>query len=91
MDWLGRRDKHNRITIEALGEESDSAILTDSQGTWTESAAILRSIEHLGGFWRLAAILRLIPAPIRDGVYRMVARRRRRNPIAAQEAENSGG
>lgn len=91
MDWLARRDKRKYITIEPLDEASDSVVLTDQAGTWTESTAILRSVEHLGGFWRLARILRLIPAPVRNAAYRWVARRRRRGTTAAQAAQNTGG
>ena len=91
MDWFERRDKHGRLNIKPLEQASDSVVLTDSNGTWTESSAVLRTIEHLGGFWRLARILRIIPPFIRNAAYRIVARRRRRASIAAQEAQNTGG
>jgi predicted DCC family thiol-disulfide oxidoreductase YuxK len=42
------------------------------------SDAALRSLELLGGGWRFARILRLVPPPLRDAVYRFVARRRTR-------------
>ena len=87
MDWLVRRDKRSRITLEPLKGASDSVILKDQDGTWTESTAILRSVEHLGGYWRLFRLLRLIPAPVRNAAYRLVARRR---STAAQAAQNTG-
>ncbi len=42
------------------------------------SAAALKVAEHLGGAWRLALVLRLVPAPLRDAVYAIVARHRHR-------------
>ncbi|MDE2833935.1 MAG: DCC1-like thiol-disulfide oxidoreductase family protein [Bacteroidota bacterium] len=88
MDWLTRRDKHSRLSLEPLDGVSDSVILKDPDGTWTESTAILRSVEHLGGIWRMARLLRLIPAPVRNAAYRFVARRR---TTAVQAAQNTGG
>lgn len=41
------------------------------------SAAGLAVLRHLGGFWRvLAALGWLVPRPLRDAVYRAIARRR---------------
>jgi len=42
------------------------------------SDAALAAIARLGGAWRLAAALRLVPRPLRDAVYGFVARRRTR-------------
>ena len=50
--------------------ESDGAV-------FTESEACLELAKALGGFWRLAVILRLIPRALRDAVYRTVSRHRR--------------
>lgn len=44
----------------------------------TDSDAILTVLTQFGGFWRATAILRLIPAPLRDWAYRHIARRRYR-------------
>ena len=41
------------------------------------SDAALRALRHLGGGWRLVAMLgRLVPLPVRDAVYDLIARRR---------------
>jgi predicted DCC family thiol-disulfide oxidoreductase YuxK len=40
------------------------------------SNAVLEILRRLGGAWRLTAILRVIPAPLRDLAYRLVARTR---------------
>jgi predicted DCC family thiol-disulfide oxidoreductase YuxK len=42
------------------------------------SSAALRVAEYLGGRWGLFRVTRVIPAPIRDAVYRLVARHRHR-------------
>jgi predicted DCC family thiol-disulfide oxidoreductase YuxK len=44
-----------------------------------ESSAVLRSARYLGGVWSaLATIGSLIPAPLRNWGYRLIARNRRR-------------
>ena len=40
------------------------------------SAAALRVASYLSGFWRLLRVARLVPRPIRDAVYRLIARHR---------------
>ncbi len=42
------------------------------------SSAILAILGDLGGGWRAAAALRIVPRPLRDAVYRFVAARRYR-------------
>lgn len=42
------------------------------------STAVLAAVAALGGWYRAAALLRLVPAPLRDALYGAVARRRRR-------------
>jgi len=42
------------------------------------SSAALRVAEYLGGRWGLLRVARLIPSPIRDAAYRLVARHRHR-------------
>lgn len=48
-----------------------------------KSAAILRLARYLGGAWRLAAVLVVVPRPMRDAVYDLVARHRHRLAPAA--------
>ena len=40
------------------------------------SAAALRVARYLGGWWNVLCVAALVPAPIRDGVYRLIARHR---------------
>jgi predicted DCC family thiol-disulfide oxidoreductase YuxK len=41
-----------------------------------KSAAAIRILVALGGLWRLAAVLLIVPRLIRDGLYMVVARNR---------------
>ncbi len=55
----------------------DTLVLFDDRGLHTRSDGALRLIRHLGGGWgALASALMLIPRPIRDAAYRVIARRR---------------
>ena len=45
---------------------------------FSHSTAALRVADYLGGWWRLFSLTRVIPRPIRDAVYRLVARHRHR-------------
>jgi predicted DCC family thiol-disulfide oxidoreductase YuxK len=58
----------------------DSVVLLTADGTaLVRSAAVLRILSTLGGWWRaLAALLRVVPAPLLDMAYDGVARVRRR-------------
>lgn len=42
------------------------------------SDAVLAAVAAMGGRWRLVAGLRIVPAFVRDALYRWVARRRKR-------------
>jgi predicted DCC family thiol-disulfide oxidoreductase YuxK/DNA polymerase III epsilon subunit-like protein len=54
----------------------DSVVLADGERVFTESEAVLRVLEGLGGVWGISRAARLVPRPIRDLVYRWVARHR---------------
>jgi predicted DCC family thiol-disulfide oxidoreductase YuxK len=62
--------------IDAIDPES--FVLVDDVRTWTESAAMLRVAHALGWPWRLAWIAWIVPAPLRDALYRWIARHRYR-------------
>jgi predicted DCC family thiol-disulfide oxidoreductase YuxK len=53
-------------------------LLVDNKRIYRESAAAIRSLHVLGWPWRLAWIVWLVPAVIRDSVYRVIARNRYR-------------
>jgi len=54
----------------------DSVVWVEPDRVLTHSTAALRVARYLGGWWRLAGIGWLVPRPIRDAVYRLVARHR---------------
>ena len=54
----------------------ETLLLVDGERSWQHTAAILRVLHQLGWPWRVAWLLALVPAPLRDAVYRWVARRR---------------
>ena len=59
------------------GDVDPTTILLEEEGTVFErSTAALRIITALGGIWRLAGLLRLVPRFIRDAVYDWIARNR---------------
>ncbi len=70
------RDLMERAGIDVV--EPDSFILVDGQRIWIETGAVLRVVHALGWPWRLAWIAWLIPYPLRDAVYRGIARNRYR-------------
>jgi predicted DCC family thiol-disulfide oxidoreductase YuxK len=59
--------------------EPPATIVLEEDGRfWYRSAAVLRILHHLGGGWRLTAVARVIPRPLRDLVYDWIARHRYR-------------
>ena len=51
-------------------------LVVDGARTWQHTSAILRVLHALGWPWRLAWGAWLVPAPLRDTLYRLVARNR---------------
>jgi predicted DCC family thiol-disulfide oxidoreductase YuxK len=56
----------------------NSVILIHGETYYIKSTAALRVLKELGGFWKLCYALIIIPRPIRDLVYDMVAKTRYR-------------
>ena len=56
----------------------DSLMVWDKGRLRKESAAALHIARKLSGLWRILIILHLIPAPLRNWVYRFIAKRRYR-------------
>ncbi len=69
----GRRliDSHN-IAIDTL----DSIILIEGSRYLVKSSAALRIIQQLSSPWSLISLLTIIPVPIRDWCYDLIARNR---------------
>jgi predicted DCC family thiol-disulfide oxidoreductase YuxK len=56
----------------------DSVVLIEGAACWTQSDAALRIVRELTGWWPLLRMFAGIPRPIRNGVYRWIARHRYR-------------
>ncbi|HEY0868493.1 MAG TPA: thiol-disulfide oxidoreductase DCC family protein [Fimbriimonas sp.] len=56
----------------------NSFVLVEDGRTYTRSTGALRLIAGLGGAWALAKALLIVPAFLRDAVYRLIAKNRYR-------------
>jgi predicted DCC family thiol-disulfide oxidoreductase YuxK len=68
-----------QAVLQQLGlptEQFDSFVYVTEGRLFTESTAALRVARDLGGVWQLLYALIIVPRPIRDAVYRWVARNR---------------
>jgi predicted DCC family thiol-disulfide oxidoreductase YuxK len=73
------QSEHGRALLAAAGldpDALDSVVLVRGGRAYRESAAALRVLAELGLPWSLCAAALAIPAPLRDAVYRFVARNR---------------
>lgn len=91
--WILKRDRKQRFVFAALqskagqaalaeagfaGETPDSVVVIDGDHVYLESGAALKAARVVGGLWSLLAVFWIVPAPIRNAVYRWVARNRYR-------------
>jgi predicted DCC family thiol-disulfide oxidoreductase YuxK len=58
------------------GLTDKTVILIDNQKIYIKSSAIIKSLQKKGSWWKLAGLLRIIPAFIRDAIYDFIARNR---------------
>lgn len=54
----------------------DSVVVVDGDRFYRESDAALRIARDLKGAWKALTVFRVIPRPIRDWAYRLIARNR---------------
>lgn len=54
----------------------DSIIFIENNRTFIESAAALQICKHLDGAWKLCTIVKVVPLPIRNRVYKLIAKNR---------------
>jgi predicted DCC family thiol-disulfide oxidoreductase YuxK len=57
-------------------EDFETLVFLDNDNYYLRSTAVLKLTQKLGGFWKLFYIFILIPAPIRDFVYKQVSKNR---------------
>jgi len=84
------RDRHRRYRVAPLqgktardrlanrltDQGQESVVLEEATRLRTRSDAAIAIVTGLGGGWKLAAVLRIIPRPLRDALYDFVARHR---------------
>lgn len=94
VQFLLRHDRQGRIRFASMqgeqgarllceaglqvGEGLQTLLVLEGRRSWQHTAAILRVLHRLGWPWRLAWVCWLVPAPLRDALYRRVARNRYR-------------
>jgi predicted DCC family thiol-disulfide oxidoreductase YuxK len=94
VQFLLRHDRQGRIRFASMqgqeggrllreaglsaGEGLQTLLVMEGGKSWQHTAAILRVLHRLGWPWRLAWVGWLVPAPLRDALYRWVARNRYR-------------
>ncbi|NUQ51756.1 MAG: DUF393 domain-containing protein [Phycisphaerales bacterium] len=88
--WFLGRDRHARLKFAPLqgqtyaslaGREKprglDTIVYQDGSGLHVRSTAVLRAMLALGGVWRIVGRAGLlVPRPLRDAIYRFIARHR---------------
>jgi predicted DCC family thiol-disulfide oxidoreductase YuxK len=93
VQFLLKRDTRARLRFASLQSEVgrslmaehgldpdalSSVVLVEDGRIWQESSAALRVARHLPGAWKLLRVFAVIPRPLRDAVYRLIARNRYR-------------
>ncbi|MEJ8292110.1 thiol-disulfide oxidoreductase DCC family protein [Delftia tsuruhatensis] len=93
VQFLLRHDRRGRFRFASIQGEAggrmladaglrveglQTLLLVDGDRSWQHTDAILRVLHGLGWPWRLAWAAWLIPRPLRDGLYRWLARNRYR-------------
>ena len=91
VQFIIKRDPHGYFTFASLQSEVgrtlleehglhpdalDTFVLVDGSSCFTRSDAALRVVQHLSGGWALLRGLSLIPKPMRDWGYTVIARHR---------------
>lgn len=93
VQFLLRRDRAARYRFAAMQSPSGRALLlrqgldpddpvsfllVEPDRAWQDTDAIVRVVTGLGGAWRLVRLVAMLPRPLRDRLYRWLARNRYR-------------
>ncbi len=91
VQFLLRHDLKKRLTFASQQSEAgqelllrfglptlEGLVLLEGRKIFTGSDAALRLFRHLGGYWPALEVLRVFPRPLREWVYRFIARNRYR-------------
>ena len=93
VQYLIRRDKTMKFRFVSFQSETgqkllnqvhendnmnESIIYLKENKSFRESSAVLEILTDIGGVWKLIAVLKLIPKPIRNKLYQLIAKKRYR-------------
>lgn len=93
VQFILKRDRQGRFRFASLQSEVgrrlmtehgldpdalSSVVLIEDGRAYQESTAALRIARHLPGAWKLLRAFLVIPRPLRDAAYRLIARNRYR-------------
>lgn len=93
VQFILKRDKAGRFRFASLQSDAgrrlmtghgldpaalSSVVLIEDGRAYQESTAALRIARHLPGAWKLLRVFTIIPRPLRDAAYRLIARNRYR-------------
>lgn len=93
VQFLLRHDRHARLRFASVQDETgrrllaaagidalapDTFLFVVGDRSHTQSRAVIEVLHTLGGAWRAGWLLWPIPAPLRDALYRWIARNRTR-------------
>lgn len=91
VNFIIDRDNKEKLKLAALQSEQgqtllkkfnlplenfDTFILVEKEKFYSRSTAVLRIVKHLGGLWNLLLIFYLLPEPIRNFLYNIIAKNR---------------
>lgn len=90
VQFIIKRDRKNRFQFASLQgetgrklvnehnipENTDSMLLITNDKAYLKSSAALHVAKQLKGFWKLLFVFILIPRPLRDFVYDIIAKNR---------------
>jgi len=93
VNFTIKRDSKEKFKFAALQSESgqallktfglsandfDTFVLISGEKYYLKSSAGLHVLKELGGFWKLFYVFTIIPIPLRDFIYNVIAKRRYR-------------
>jgi predicted DCC family thiol-disulfide oxidoreductase YuxK len=91
VNWVIDHDKKNLFKFSSLqsdfgkrrtkelglGEDYMDTIVLDDEGkVYTQSDAVFKVLKYIGGIYAASAIFLILPKPLRDFYYKLVARNR---------------
>ena len=80
FNYFPLQSKEGKSLTETYSIDSsiDSVLVITNEKVFDKSSAAFKITQVLGGFWKFALVFWLIPKPVRDWLYRIVAKNRHR-------------